>query len=345
MGKQKYSKVFKFRQSTLSRAKIIFEDSDSYDAKTLIGYCLFIDKVTSNVNISANDLSIQRLENALKELGKNYYTIIQLKYVENMSFRTCGKILGISGARVQIIETKIIDLIRKRLHFILSSEQKEFDDKILAICNKIKSNESLTEDLDILISELSFSSRTTNALTVAGVVNLSQLYQLSKDDLMQIRNLGPKSVQEITDKLQTLFSTSCPIWSNDDIRMLNLHNRIVRNLHQANVTTISHLFSLSDRMLMRIPKLGVYSVNEINKAKQTLLSKGYIIASSCKLSSTTNITDVDFSLRTINSLKKAGIITVSDLLAVSDEDLHSIPYFGTKCMLEVTQFKQNQLIV
>lgn len=57
---------------------------------------------------------------------------------------------------------------------------------------------------DARIEELDFSVRTYNCLKKANVLTLHELVQLSEVDLMNIRNFGKKSLNEVKDKLESL---------------------------------------------------------------------------------------------------------------------------------------------
>lgn len=55
---------------------------------------------------------------------------------------------------------------------------------------------------DARIEELDFSVRTYNCLKKANVMTIGELVQKSEGDLMQIRNFGKKSLNEVKEKLQ-----------------------------------------------------------------------------------------------------------------------------------------------
>ena len=57
---------------------------------------------------------------------------------------------------------------------------------------------------DARIEELDFSVRTYNCLKKANVLTIRELVQLSEGDLMNIRNFGRKSLNEVKDKLESL---------------------------------------------------------------------------------------------------------------------------------------------
>lgn len=54
------------------------------------------------------------------------------------------------------------------------------------------------------IKDLDFSSRTLNSLKRIGINTIGDLLNYSEDDLITVRNLGGKSIQEIKQKLQEL---------------------------------------------------------------------------------------------------------------------------------------------
>lgn len=55
---------------------------------------------------------------------------------------------------------------------------------------------------DDSIEELDFSVRTCNCLRRAGITTVSQLKQMTIVDLKKIKNLGSKSLKEITQKVE-----------------------------------------------------------------------------------------------------------------------------------------------
>jgi len=57
---------------------------------------------------------------------------------------------------------------------------------------------------DARIEELDFSVRTYNCLKKANVLTMGELVQLTEADLMNIRNFGKKSLNEVKDKLESL---------------------------------------------------------------------------------------------------------------------------------------------
>ncbi|MFW5855754.1 MAG: DNA-directed RNA polymerase subunit alpha [Bacillota bacterium] len=67
-----------------------------------------------------------------------------------------------------------------------------------------KEEEERDKILDTTIEELELSVRSSNCLKRAGINTVEELTQKTEDDLMKVRNLGKKSLQEIKDKLEEL---------------------------------------------------------------------------------------------------------------------------------------------
>jgi DNA-directed RNA polymerase subunit alpha len=68
-------------------------------------------------------------------------------------------------------------------------------------------NEQLEADLALPIEELSLTVRSYNCLKREGIHNVSELVSRSEQDLMDIRNFGQKSIDEVKQKLSELSLT------------------------------------------------------------------------------------------------------------------------------------------
>ncbi len=73
---------------------------------------------------------------------------------------------------------------------------------------------------DARIEELDFSVRTYNCLKKANVLTLGELVQLTEADLMNIRNFGKKSLNEVKDKLESLGLALRAGGDRGDLRIL-----------------------------------------------------------------------------------------------------------------------------
>jgi len=67
-----------------------------------------------------------------------------------------------------------------------------------------KEEEEKDKVLDTTIEELELSVRSSNCLKRAGINTVGELIERTEDDLMKVRNLGKKSLQEIKNKLKEM---------------------------------------------------------------------------------------------------------------------------------------------
>ncbi len=65
-------------------------------------------------------------------------------------------------------------------------------------------NQAQTTVLSMTIEELDFSVRSFNCLKRAGINTVEDLISKSEDDMMKVRNLGKKSLEEVIQKLESL---------------------------------------------------------------------------------------------------------------------------------------------
>ena len=61
--------------------------------------------------------------------------------------------------------------------------------------------------LEMTIEELDLSVRSFNCLTRAGINTVEDLINKSEDEMMKVRNLGRKSLEEVMAKLDSLGFT------------------------------------------------------------------------------------------------------------------------------------------
>ena len=58
--------------------------------------------------------------------------------------------------------------------------------------------------LEMAIEELDLSVRSYNCLKRAGIDSVEELTRKTEEDMMKVRNLGKKSLQEVKEKLAAL---------------------------------------------------------------------------------------------------------------------------------------------
>jgi DNA-directed RNA polymerase subunit alpha len=67
-----------------------------------------------------------------------------------------------------------------------------------------KEEEEKDKILDMTIEELDLSVRSYNCLKRAGINTVEELIQKTVEDMMKVRNLGKKSLEEVENKLASL---------------------------------------------------------------------------------------------------------------------------------------------
>lgn len=73
-----------------------------------------------------------------------------------------------------------------------------------------KASEVKQKALEMTIEELELSVRSFNCLKRAGINTLEDLIEFGKDNIMKVRNLGRKSLDEVIEKLESLgYSLKC----------------------------------------------------------------------------------------------------------------------------------------
>jgi DNA-directed RNA polymerase subunit alpha len=68
----------------------------------------------------------------------------------------------------------------------------------------IKEDDKKDEILDMSIDELELSVRSYNCLKRAGINTVKELTNKTPDEMMKVRNLGRKSLEEVLAKLKEL---------------------------------------------------------------------------------------------------------------------------------------------
>ena len=149
--------------------------------------------------------------------------------------------------------------------------------------------------LRMTIEELDLSVRSYNCLKRAGINTVGDLVEKTFDDMMKVRNLGRKSLEEVERKLKELgFSFS----EDDGEEELPIDDFILDG---------------------DLPVMGGLSEGPIVHSQHLTLT----------------IEELDFSVRTYNVLKRANILTVEDMISKSQEDYMKVRNMGRKSLEEI----------
>ncbi|MCQ2453313.1 MAG: DNA-directed RNA polymerase subunit alpha [Clostridia bacterium] len=77
-------------------------------------------------------------------------------------------------------------------------------DQTLTVSTPASEDNKMGKVLEMTIEELDLSVRAYNCLKRAAINTVSELVQRNQDDMMKVRNLGKKSLEEVEQKLQAL---------------------------------------------------------------------------------------------------------------------------------------------
>ena len=74
----------------------------------------------------------------------------------------------------------------------------------MPVAQTVQEDEKKDKILDMTIEELDLSVRAYNCLKRAGINNVAELVLKNQEDMMKVRNLGRKSLEEVEQKLNGL---------------------------------------------------------------------------------------------------------------------------------------------
>jgi len=143
-------------------------------------------KVNALISIGKLEVQLQQHENLLKEVAELQKFIVENDYAK----------LAISIGRItELTKDSGIDVsenIKTISEFVFESFQSE---------HEIATTE---EKLNMTLKDLNFSVRTHNCLERANICTVRQLASMSENDLLRVRNLGRRSIDEVIDKLESI---------------------------------------------------------------------------------------------------------------------------------------------
>ena len=107
---------------------------------------------------------------------------------------------GSVSPRDAVVEAANIINQHMAAFMLLADEEEPVEDaSIFAV-----GNEEENTELDKQIEDLDLSVRSYNCLKRAGIHSVRQLVEFSENDLLNIRNFGVKSIEEVKDKLEAM---------------------------------------------------------------------------------------------------------------------------------------------
>ena len=91
-------------------------------------------------------------------------------------------------------------VLTEHLNLFVDLSDKGYNTEIMVE----KTNDDKEKALEMTIEELDLSVRSFNCLKRAGINTVEDLVSKSEDEMMKVRNLGRKSLEEVMAKLDSL---------------------------------------------------------------------------------------------------------------------------------------------
>lgn len=150
--------------------------------------------------------------------------VLRQRWVENATLEEIAKLYNVTRERIRQSEAKAFRRLRHpsdALESLMPQVQKTMLQQALRIIlNFLQENETvdpIVEKINFLklitLDDIEFSVRTYNCLKRANFHNAYELSLITPEKLKTLRNLGPKSYQEILDKMANVPTFE---WSKED---------------------------------------------------------------------------------------------------------------------------------
>ncbi len=165
-------------------------------------------RINRDLEIEVMEIRIDSLCLSPETLNRlNHAKIKKVRDLVANSEKSLKQILSIGDS---IVDTAIWNEIENALRNLqLSLEPEESEERINESPEPSVEVSKLKNPLEITIEELDLSVRSYNCLTRAGLRTVADVIGKREDELMKIRNLGRKSLEEVMEKLEEFgFSLS-----------------------------------------------------------------------------------------------------------------------------------------
>ena len=220
------------------------------------------------------------------------------------------------------------------------------------------------------ITRLGLSPRAFNMLSLNGIRMISALADKDTQALVNLKYSSQKIAQEIEESFSdylhnaqyrlpdpdTAEMETTPADASKEepvpIEKLTLSVRSYNALKQAGLDTVQELIGKTVEELLTLRNLGGKSAEEIVKEVKLYLSLNHreetaekepetVEAAPQTLPDERPIEALHLSVRSFNALKRAGIVSVQQLLDLKPEELREIRNLGTKSLVELGTVRKN----
>ncbi|MCR6108590.1 hypothetical protein HXA34_20080 [Salipaludibacillus agaradhaerens] len=173
---------------------------------------------------------IKRLYQQMLTLSEREQKVLSLRFRDRLTLKATGERVGISGQQVRYTQNKALRKLKhpsrsKFYETIPKFEMDRLEEKyrevqkdnarlretlgaigisdidphvLILLARMVKS-----EDLNMHVGKLGLSTRIYNGLARAGIHTISQLIATPDEELINMRNIGERSLQELKSKIKT----------------------------------------------------------------------------------------------------------------------------------------------
>lgn len=293
-----------------------------------LGWPLNLWSTVFKKEITEEDLPVdweQALEYVLNTIGKDYHVDAICRYYrDNETWHGIGNDCGTTRETIRQRATRALELMRQPSRSIFLSYGYQ---KGLSMLKDEKGVTATPETDDI--ASLILSERALNGLRRGNILTITQLTRCTEAHLHGLRNIGPKTIEEIKLSLAERGFHLCePRCTNEDIgsglSFLNLSRRAENCLRQAGIFNVEQLTQHSTTDLEQLRHLGNHTLQEIVSA---LNAQGQSL--------TDEISVLRLGNRSSNCLRRANITTLDQLTSCTEKDLQKLRNMGATSVKEI----------
>lgn len=192
----------------------------------------------THADTNVYEIDYKGVYEAISTLTEREQKVILMYYRDGKGLEECGKAFDVSLERMRQIKSKAVRKLShpSRSKGLFLVPQTEYDKVVSENIVLERRNETLRNALcylagkkgvdpdnleeysekakaklnDVTITELSLSRRARNCLARHGITSVEDLSKMSQVDLMNVRNLGRKSFEEILSVLKERFDIELP---------------------------------------------------------------------------------------------------------------------------------------
>lgn len=181
--------------------RLVFHDKSIDENKVNIHAFFILAETICGNGLKPNSIYLKGLIGEIEKLDVFQIQILELRYglynIPKKTCEECADVLGVKKEKIKHMEAKTLRMLRHPImsnNFIISRMITKRENEI-----KELSEWPITEFISI--KSIGLSNRAVNALQKADITNVTQLENLTKEDLYKIKGIGKTVLNEIWTKV------------------------------------------------------------------------------------------------------------------------------------------------